>query len=357
MSDQIKNNPYEKSYQDSYPDQSLYYHYFKEIPSAYTDETNSYLTEEILQHFIDLNFDYVSKVDKKMHEDWYFKYDLLIHRGNQLFVLIKNGEDDKPGTSKLSIFYNLNRGQLEKQFDITTIEKYISTSIVTKDMSILRIHQGSLQTHDFNFAKQDVNIELNYGKQFSKIHDNIVQRLNNQNDNGIVLLHGLPGTGKTTYIKYLSSLIENKKIMFIPPSMAESLSDPSLIPFLLKHKNSILIIEDAEKVIGDRETSGSSLGVSNILNLTDGILGECLNVQIIATFNMKREKIDPALLRKGRLIAEHKFEELSVDESNTLLKHLGKTQTVDQKMVLSDIYNIDQDDFKVSESGTKKIGF
>ena len=69
----------------------------------------------------------------------------------------------------------------------------------------------------------------------------------------------------------------------------------------MKHKNSVLVIEDAERVISDRQGHGSSAGVSNILNLTDGILGDCLNIQIIATFNMARERIDSALLRKGRL--------------------------------------------------------
>jgi muramoyltetrapeptide carboxypeptidase LdcA involved in peptidoglycan recycling len=35
--------------------------------------------------------------------------------------------------------------------------------------------------------------------------------------------------------------------------MAEMLSEPSIIPFLMDHKNSILIIEDAERVIGQIE--------------------------------------------------------------------------------------------------------
>lgn len=133
------------------------------------------------------------------------------------------------------------------------------------------------------------------------------------------------------------------------------LSEPSIIPFLMDHKNSILIIEDAERVISDRDTNGSSAGVSNILNLTDGILGDCLNIQIIATFNMKREKIDQALLRKGRLIAEHKFSSLSIDETNTLLKHIGKDIVVSQGMLLSDIYNIDVEVHKTTER--TKIGF
>jgi SpoVK/Ycf46/Vps4 family AAA+-type ATPase len=196
---------------------------------------------------------------------------------------------------------------------------------------------------------------MNYGENFLKIHDTIVKRLNNSNDKGIILFHGDPGTGKTSYIKYLTSLIKDKEILFIPPSMAESLSEPSIIPFLMEHKNSILIVEDAERVIADREGNGSSAGVSNILNLTDGILGDCLGIQIIATFNMKREKIDSALLRKGRLIAEHKFTPLTVEETNILLKHLGKTKTVDIGMTLSDIYNIDEEVFKTENK--KQIGF
>jgi ATP-dependent 26S proteasome regulatory subunit len=137
--------------------------------------------------------------------------------------------------------------------------------------------------------------------------------------------------------------------------MAEMLSEPSIIPFLMDHKNSILIIEDAERVISDREGHGSPAGVSNILNLTDGILGDCLSIQIVATFNMKREKIDQALLRKGRLIAEHKFNKLSVDESNNLLKHLEKDHEVSESMSLADIYNIDVE--LIRTANKSKIGF
>jgi ATP-dependent 26S proteasome regulatory subunit len=214
---------------------------------------------------------------------------------------------------------------------------------------------GHLDTEEYELNVPDIDLGLNYGSEFEKIHNLIIKRLNSPNDKGIVLFHGDPGTGKTSYLKYLTRLITDKEILFIPPSMAESLSEPSIIPFLMEHKNSILIIEDAERVIADREGNGSSAGVSNILNLTDGILGDCLNIQIVATFNMKREKIDQALLRKGRLIAEHKFTALSVDESNRLLKSLNKEKTVDKPTTLADIYNIDEEIYK-TENKTN-IGF
>ncbi len=91
------------------------------------------------------------------------------------------------------------------------------------------------------------------------------------------------------------------------------------------------------------------------MNITDGILGDCLNIQIVATFNMKKEKIDKALLRKGRLICEHKFTPLSVENSNKLLKHLGKTKTVDKPTSLADIYHIDEDLARVENK--TQIGF
>jgi hypothetical protein len=70
---------------------------------------------------------------------------------------------------------------------------------------------------------------------------------------------------------------------------------------------------------------------------------------------MKREKIDQALLRKGRLIAEHKFNKLSVDESNNLLKHLEKDHEVSESMSLADIYNIDVE--LIRTANKSKIGF
>jgi ATP-dependent 26S proteasome regulatory subunit len=139
--------------------------------------------------------------------------------------------------------------------------------------------------------------------------------------------------------------------------MVEILCEPSIIPFLMEHKNSILIIEDAERVISDREINGSAAGVSNILNLTDGILGDCLGIQIIATFNMKREKIDPALLRKGRLIVEHKFENLNTEDTNKLFKYLNKDFISEHSMSLADIYNIDVESYRTENNKINKIGF
>jgi SpoVK/Ycf46/Vps4 family AAA+-type ATPase len=172
----------------------------------------------------------------------------------------------------------------------------------------------------------------------------------------LVLLHGTPGTGKTHYLKYLASKIKNKRVLFIPPFLADFITSPEMTPFLIQNAGSVLFIEDAEKVITDRNTGGGN-GVSNILNITDGILSDILNIQIVATFNMDKKKIDEALLRKGRLIAEHKFDALSIEDSQALIDHLGYKHTADKPMTLTEIYNLGEVEYKSEDKGRSTIGF
>ena len=212
----------------------------------------------------------------------------------------------------------------------------------------------TLREFSTKLPSKEIDLELNYGKEFVKKHQTIIERLNQQNGSGLVVLNGKPGTGKTTYIKFLTTQID-KRIIFVPPSMAESLTGPNLLPFLMENKNSILIIEDAEKVIGCRESSETNNSVSNILNMTDGILGDCLSLQVIATLNTPREKIDKALLRKGRLIAEHEFKELPEENVKRLFEKLKIKKDVTKPLTLTEIYNHDEDD-QVTES-KKYIGF
>ena len=266
-----------------------------------------------------------------------------------------NIDKTKDNLVQIDFAYDIKNGDITEQIDFEKLKTY-ERKKKKSNINLVKSDMGHLDTEEYDLFAPPMDLELNYGSDFTKVHETIVKKLNENNGKGIILLHGDPGTGKTSYIKHLTSLVKEKDILFIPPSMAEMLSEPSIIPFLMDHKNSILIIEDAERVISDREGNGSPAGVSNILNLTDGILGDCLSIQIVATFNMKREKIDKALLRKGRLIAEHKFEKLSVDETNKLLKHLGKNQIVEESMCLADIYNIDVDLIKSTNNGSK-IGF
>jgi SpoVK/Ycf46/Vps4 family AAA+-type ATPase len=229
-----------------------------------------------------------------------------------------------------------------------------------EDVTMSQIYLVSQDRNGFDLEEFDINnpeleLESNYGSEFVPVSEKIVEELNKNNNRGLVLLHGEPGTGKTTYIKWLVSQIKDKNVIFVPPFLTEAITSPEFIPFLAQNSNSVLVIEDAERVVSERGNGGSAVGVSNILNMTDGIMGDIMKIQIICSFNMNRNKIDSALLRKGRLIAEHKFDALDIEHSNKLLSKLGSKSTTDKPLTLAQIYNIDEEEYLAPS--TKKIGF
>lgn len=345
---------YDTSYGSEIPLEQYYIILFDYIPSKYEDNHIQY-DPTILSYLTSIGFSEEVRNYSNNRKREPTSESLYVNKNKKIFILVNESLDKtKNNLVKLTYYYNIQYKNLDQQIDLEHIRTFHRIK-KKSNISLVKSEMGHLDTEEFNLLIPPMDLELNYGTKFSNVHNLIVNRLNESYGKGIILLHGDPGTGKTSYIKYLTSLIKDKEILFVPPSMAEMISEPSIIPFLMENKNSILIIEDAEKVISDRQTNGSSAGVSNILNLTDGILGDCLSIQIVATFNMKREKIDQALLRKGRLIAEHKFEKLNVEETNKLLKHLGKTFVSEEGMSLADIYNIDIEIHK-SKNNTK-IGF
>ena len=186
------------------------------------------------------------------------------------------------------------------------------------------------------------------------MHKTIIDRLHKEKDKGLVLLHGKPGTGKTTYLRHLISHTK-KRVIYISPDFAEVIATPAFMALLIKYPESILIIEDAENIIEQRK-GGDSVAVSNLLNISDGLLSDCLNIQLICSFNNDINKIDSALLRKGRLIAKYEFKELSIGKAQALSDSLGFKAKINKEMTLAEIYNQSEEDFG-GKGGRRAIGF
>jgi len=221
-------------------------------------------------------------------------------------------------------------------------------------ISLLVRTNSGFETKSMEISKPKLCIEDNYNDDFKDTHHAILRRLSKSNDKGLVILHGKPGTGKTSYIRYLTASIK-KKIVFLPPNMATAITNPDFISLLTDNPNSIFVIEDAENIVIDRERNGNS-PVSTLLNISDGLLSDCLNIQIICSFNTDLSKVDSALMRKGRLIAKYEFKELELDKARQLSMKLGFKTKVESPMTLTAIYNQDEKEYQ-QERKTDPIGF
>lgn len=235
------------------------------------------------------------------------------------------------------------------------------TEYVTKRASkihLLTNSYGDIVLQPIDVVPGNVDLELNYGEKFTEIHNEIINCLNNKLS-GLYLFYGEPGTGKSSYIKYLLTAVTSRKIVYVPINLIDSLVSPDFLPLLISNRNLILVIEDAEKALLSREeNTGNSSIVSSILNLTDSFIGNTLNVTIIATFNTKKDNIDKALLRKGRLKMSHEFNKLSIAEAQKLIDSLKFNYTVEEPMSLAEIYYLQDDNrFKTDSDRDRVVGF
>lgn len=228
--------------------------------------------------------------------------------------------------------YDVANTLLEEVCSFRRVEK-------KKDFEINLVGKDSygLELKTVEIKKTKLDLGLYYEDDFSGVDKLIQTRLAKKDDKGIVLLHGLPGTGKTTYLRYLIGRLK-KKVLFLSPAMAGSVMNPEFMDLLIDNPNSILIIEDAENVIMDRKVNNDS-AVSNLLNISDGLLADFLNVQVICTFNHSLSMIDSALLRKGRLIAKYEFGKLGVAKAQALSDSFGFKTVINKPMTIAEIVN------------------
>jgi hypothetical protein len=262
---------------------------------------------------------------------------MMIRLGDDWVEILFSNNNYDSANKMLNEFKTLKAPQKEDDYEI----------------NIISISGGSLDLKTLAIKPTELDLNLYYNDDFKAIDTIIKERLSKENDKGIVLLHGLPGTGKTTYLRHLIGSLK-KKVMFVSPSVAGNLMNPDFMDLLIDNPNAVLVIEDAENIIMDRKYSSQS-SVSNLLNISDGLLSDCLNVQIICTFNSELNLVDSALLRKGRLIAKYEFGKLHVSKARALSQHLGLEQTINKPMTLAEITNPEETNYEPKQVNV--IGF
>ncbi|BAV09339.1 ATPase family associated with various cellular activities (AAA) [Filimonas lacunae] len=326
---------------------TLYWFCFKQLPSV--DCINSVNGEKLYDAFCEKFKDLI----RSTHKYRWYKPKRKAFEFDKTVVILANNCIIEFEESYCEILHNGTQSEFVMQVAALSHQFKEREKREPLEINLIVTGNSGLSLQSMEIKRTKLNIDLFYEDDFKQVDELIRTRLNKKNDKGIVLLHGLPGTGKTTYLRYLICKLK-KRVLFLSPNVAGNLMNPEFIDLLIKNPNTVVVIEDAENIIMDRRSNSSS-AVSNLLNISDGLLADFLNVQLICTFNSALTLVDSALLRKGRLIARYEFGKLSTAKAQQLSNHLGFNKVIDQPMTLAEISN--QNEVEFDNKQVQVIGF
>ncbi len=230
----------------------MYFAYFGKIPNMVTlldidyntavKWIDSNLSNLIIKKHILLNTYLGFKEHNYSQYNYILKNEILLEakQGNGVVVLFSNETID----NAMALVDELKKIKLYKMF------RY-------KSKISLLIENNGLKLVDLKNKKPSLSMELNYNDDLNGLHNRIIRDLKKKNNSGLFLFHGTPGTGKSTYLRYLMHYT-NKRVIFLPPKIAGNLDSPNLVNILVEEPNSILVIEDAENLLTSREKGNES---------------------------------------------------------------------------------------------------
>jgi hypothetical protein len=361
---------------------------YKSQPKLYriVSEENGYFNWDLLRTkfkeyfpeckmlFSDTFYDINKNIEYNKQETWKLREGLMIQMEggtSQDFYLINCNLNDISTLSSYNLF--LVKDDFPESQDVIKMFKECQIEkIETISIGMVSFDDGSFYVKDFDLKEKTTDLQLldeHYGDGFTEFNEKLLKRLA-EDTKGLTLFHGVPGSGKTTFIRYLlrklKEINKDNNILYFPPTMVGSITDPNFINFISdwvmdsKGKN-YLLIEDAEPLLESRDMT-RNIGITNLLNLTDGLLNDILNVQIIATFNTQLSNIDKALLRPERLMARKEFQALSIEKGKILASKIDiNPDLITKKMTLADIYALKNErktiTHNIDDRGSNKIGF
>jgi len=230
-------------------------------------------------------------------------------------------------------------------------EKPKKTEITGGIFNLIQFESDHIRTKEVVLGAQTIltpeNFSLHYGEGSLEWHQKFLLKITARNS-GLSIFEGRPGTGKTFYLRHLmGELKDSHRFYFIPTSSMNILSKPEFIGFWSDQhqqhsdRKFVVILEDSDVALMTRGTDNREQ-VSAILNLTDGMLADFLNLQIICTINCSASEIDSALLRPGRLLSHRVFNRLNHRDALRLAQSLGKTLPQARDFSLAEVFADEQ---------------
>ena len=212
------------------------------------------------------------------------------------------------------------------------------------------------------FVMTDDDLKLHYGPEGFEFEQNLTAAIA-AHSGGTTILRGMPGTGKTCFVRHLiAKLCKTHRFYYLPTNAERFLTSPEMMDFWVGESRGwpdakkVVILEDAEALLMQRAGDNRER-VSVLLNVSDGLLGDFLQVHLIVTVNCEIAKLDPAVTRPGRLLACREFQRLSREQAQRIATAKKITLPPEQSdFSLAEIYRKTEAG-RVAKEPSRQVGF